>query len=289
MAIRAISPATTITAGATTSICSHAAIFPLIGFRPRGRAFCRPAAARSSSAASTFTSAWSMGSSRTASRRGSASTIGTCRKRCRRRAVEPNVHALFGHGMGDHAPGLKGLPNMLAAIHHLNLAQGRAVQALRAERADLRLGTIISLQQERPSSDSADDRRAAERFDAMWNGACLDPLMTGAYPAAASADFAPMVRNGDLAAMRQPIDWLGVNYYSPMYAAQAPQSLFGAWFGPAPTGTRFTAMGWPVDAGGLTEELIRLRERYGDVALYVTENGACYDDTRAADGTVQDD
>jgi len=63
---------------------------------------------------------------------------------------EPNVHALFGHGLGDHAPGLKGLPNMLAAIHHLNLAHGRAVQALRAERADLRLGTVISLQPARP-------------------------------------------------------------------------------------------------------------------------------------------
>src|SRR5258708_675418 len=59
---------------------------------------------------------------------------------------EPHVHALFGHGIGEHAPRLKGLPNMLAAIHHLNLAQGRAVQALRAERADLRLGTVISLQ-----------------------------------------------------------------------------------------------------------------------------------------------
>ena len=59
---------------------------------------------------------------------------------------EPNVHALFGHGVGSHAPGLNGLSNMLAAIHHLNLAQGRAVQALRAERADLRLGTVISLQ-----------------------------------------------------------------------------------------------------------------------------------------------
>ena len=56
---------------------------------------------------------------------------------------------------------------MLAAIHHLNLAQGGAVQALRAERAGLRLGTVISLQPVRPSSDSADDRRAAERFDAV--------------------------------------------------------------------------------------------------------------------------
>jgi beta-glucosidase len=202
---------------------------------------------------------------------------------------EPNVHALFGHGTGEHAPGLKGLPNMLAAIHHLNLAQGRAVQALRAERADLRLGTVISLQPARPSSDNADDRRAAERFDAMWNGACLDPLMTGAYPAPVAADFAALAADGDLATMRQPIDYLGVNYYAPMYVMHAPQSLFGAWFGAAPAGTRFTAMGWPIDAGGLTEELIHLRDRYGNPDLYVTENGACYDDPLAADGTVHDD
>src|SRR5262249_43816985 len=103
------------------------------------------------------------------------------------------------------------------------------------------------------------DRRAAERFDAMWNGACLDPLMTGAYPAPIAADFAPLVADGDFAAMRQPTDYLGVNYYAPMYVMHAPQSLFGAWLGAAPAGTRFTAMGWPIDAGGLTEELIRLR------------------------------
>jgi beta-glucosidase len=202
---------------------------------------------------------------------------------------EPNVHALFGHGTGDHAPGLTGLSNMLAAMHHLNLAQGRAIQALRAERADLRLGTVISLQPTRPSSNNRDDLRAAERFDAMWNGACLDPLMNGAYPAPVASDFAPFVADGDLGTMRQTIDYLGVNYYTPMYIMHAPQSLFGAWFGAAPAGTRFTAIGWAIDAGGLTEVLTRLRDRYADPNLYVTENGACYDDPLAADGTVHDE
>jgi beta-glucosidase len=201
---------------------------------------------------------------------------------------EPNIHALFGHGMGEHAPGLKGLPSMLTAIHNLNLAQGRAIQALHAERADLRVGTVVSLQPARPSSDEPRDRRATERFDAMWNGACLDPLMKGAYPAAVAADFAPLVRDGDFAAMRQPIDYLGVNYYSPMYVVAAPQSLFGAWFGAAPSGTRFTAIGWPIDASGLTEQLIRLRDHYDNPELYVTENGACYNDALAADGVIQD-
>jgi beta-glucosidase len=202
---------------------------------------------------------------------------------------EPNIHALFGHGVGSHAPGLTGLPNMLRATHHLNLAQGRALQALRAEHADLRLGTVISLQAARPSSDREEDRRATERFDAMWNGSCLDPLMKGSYPAPVAADFAPVIADGDLATMRQRIDFLGVNYYAPMYIADAPQSLFGAWFGAVPSGTRFTAIGWPIDPGGLTDELLRLRDRYGDPEMYVTENGACFDDPLAADGTVHDD
>jgi beta-glucosidase len=202
---------------------------------------------------------------------------------------EPNVHALFGYGTGEHAPGLTGLPNMLAAIHHENLAHGRALQALRAERSDLKLGTVISLQPARPSSDREEDVRAAARFDAMWNGACLDPLLHGSYPTPTAAEFAPLIADGDLAAIHQPLDYLGVNYYSPMYIEHAPQSLFGAWYGAVPNSMRVTAMGWPIDAAGLTEELIRLRDYYNDPNIYVTENGACYDDPLAVDGTVHDE
>lgn len=202
---------------------------------------------------------------------------------------EPNVHAVIGHGLGQHAPGLTGLQSMLAAIHHQNLAHGRAVSALRAERADLQVGTVVSQQPVRPSSDREEDRRAVVRFDAMWNGACVDPLLKGSYPDAVAADFASLVADGDLKAIRQPIDFLGVNYYSPMYIADAPKSLFGAWFGAVPPGLRFTAMGWPIDPAGLTEELIHLHARYGDIDFYITENGACFDDKVGSDGTVHDE
>jgi beta-glucosidase len=201
---------------------------------------------------------------------------------------EANVHALFGHGVGTHAPGITGLSSMLAAMHYQNLAHGRAVAALRAERSDLRLGTIINQQPVRPSSEHQEDRRAAERFDAMWNGACLEPLMKGAYPKSIAAEFGPLTRAGDLAAMHQPLDYLGLNYYSPMYIASAPHSLFGAWFGAVPATMPLTAMGWPVDAGGLAEELLRLRDRYGDPELYITENGACYNEAPSAAGAVTD-
>jgi beta-glucosidase len=69
----------------------------------------------------------------------------------------------------------------------------------------------------------------------------------------------------------------------------APESLFGAWFGAAPAGMRFTAMGWPVDASGLNDVLNRLRDHYGNPEVHITENGACYDDHVAPDGTVADD
>ncbi len=201
---------------------------------------------------------------------------------------EPNIHALFGYGTGDNAPGVKGLPNMLAAMHHQNLAHGRAVQALRAERTDFRIGTIVSLQRTRPASGRDEDRRATERFEAMWNGACLDPQMLGRYAAPVAGDFAPLTMADDLATIHQPIDFIGVNYYAPMYVEDAPDSLFGAWFGAVPPGTPLTAMGWPVDAGSLTEELIRVSARYNKPEIYITENGACYDDVVAADGMVHD-
>jgi beta-glucosidase len=202
---------------------------------------------------------------------------------------EPNIHAIFGHGVGEHAPGTKGLASMLAAMHHQNLAHGRAVVALRAERPDFRIGTVLSLQPVRPSSDSEADRRAAERFDALWNGSGLDPVLLGAYPASIAGEYGPVVVEGDLAAIHQPLDFLGVNYYSPMYVAAIPESLFGAWFGAVPPGTPLTAMGWPIDANGLSDELTHLGQRAGDLDLYITENGACFDDTVSADGTIRDD
>jgi beta-glucosidase len=202
---------------------------------------------------------------------------------------EANVHALLGYGNGYHAPGLTGLPNMLAATHHQNLAQGKALQALRAERADFRLGTVLNVSPARPSSDSGADRRATERFDAFWNGAFLDPLFKGSYPALVAAEFASLVADGDLKVTQQPVDFFGLNYYAPAYITDAPKSLLGATFGAVPAGTRFTAIGWPIDASGMTDVLVRLRDHYGNPDVYVTENGACFDDPVAPDGTVHDE
>jgi beta-glucosidase len=201
---------------------------------------------------------------------------------------EIGVHALFGHGIGTHAPGLTGLPNMLAAIHQQNRAQGFALTALRADLPRARLGTVLSLQPARASSEREQDGAAAARFDALWNRACIDPLLTGRYPDALAADVAGLVEAGDLAAIRQPVDFVGLNYYSPMYIAAAPNSLFGAWFGALPARMPTTHMGWPIVPEALTVQLRELRDRYGNPEVYVTENGASFTDTVETDGAVRD-
>jgi beta-glucosidase len=201
---------------------------------------------------------------------------------------EPNVHAIFGYGMGEMAPGKRGRANVLAALHHQNLAQGLGIAALRAQRRDLKLGTVLSLQPSLAASDRPEDRRAAEIWDAVWNTSCLDPLLRGAYPDLLAADYAPLVRPGDLAAIRQPIDFLGINYYSPMHQQADPGGLFGTGWGALPPGVPLTAMKWPIEPHGLYDQLIRLRDGYGNPDVYITENGAAFDDRPGPDGEVDD-
>jgi len=202
---------------------------------------------------------------------------------------EPNVHAIVGHATGAHAPGLTGFDNFLSAQHHQNLAQGTALAALRAQRQGLRLGTVFSLQPIHAASDRPADQAAARRFDAVWNGSSLDPLFLGRYPEPLADRFAPLVREGDLERIRQPVDFLGVNYYGPSYMVDAPGALLaGADYGPLPPNTPVTAMGWPVDPEGLVQVLARLRTDYGNPVVYVTENGACYDDPAAGAAGIDD-
>lgn len=189
---------------------------------------------------------------------------------------EPQVHAVMGHGLGEHAPGLHGREPMAAAGHHQNLAQGRAIAALRALGGNLRLGTVMSLQPVRPAQNLPANREAAAGWDAAWNRAYLDPLFHGTYPARYLPIVEKLIQPGDMAAIRQQIDFLGVNYYAPMYQRPDPAGLLGTNWGALPDGMRTTGMTWPIDPSGLAEMLADLRDHYGNPRMYITENGAFF-------------
>jgi beta-glucosidase len=202
---------------------------------------------------------------------------------------EPQVHAVMGHGLGEHAPGLHGRGPMAAAGHHQNLAQGRALVALRAQGGGrFKLGTVMSLQPVRPAEGLAANRGAAEIWDAAWNRAYLDPLFRGTYPARYLPLVEKLIEPDDMAQIHQQIDFLGVNYYAPMYLRDDPEGLLGTNWGAIPASMRTTGMGWPIDPAGLTEILLDLRENYGNPLIYITENGAFFPEAPGPSGRVDD-
>jgi beta-glucosidase len=213
---------------------------------------------------------------------------------------EPWVSSFVGYGTGEHAPGVRDGRAALLAAHHLLCAHARAVPVLRATTG--RVGITLNLTPVRPAGGGPADAAAAARVDGNANRWFLDPLLAGRYPAdladwygADAADLAGA--DADLAAIAAPLDFLGVNYYRRTHVAAGtvtgqPRTVRPALDAHAvePPGVPVTAMGWPVEPDGLTELLVRLRRDHPDLPpLYITENGAAYDDHVDPEGGVHDE
>ena len=223
---------------------------------------------------------------------------------------EPWCSAYLGYGQGGHAPGRTEPAAALAAVHHLNLAHGLGLQALRAtSTGSPEYSVTLNFHVLRGVGEGADE--AMRRIDALANRAFTGPMLQGAYPedlfhdTAAVTDWS-FIQDGDLKEIHQPIDVLGVNYYS--------TTSVGLWDGRSEranadghkpsTGTAwpgsenvvefheqagpYTEMGWNIAPEGLHELLLSLSEQFPDIPLMVTENGASFADVVAEDGSVPD-
>jgi beta-glucosidase len=222
---------------------------------------------------------------------------------------EPWCSAWLGYGLGIHAPGRADPGLALQAAHHLLLAHARGTEVLRRS-TKAPVGITLNLAGMIPASDHELDIAAARREDGMFNRLYLDPLFKGEYPkdmlefAAATGIAFDAVEPGDLAAISQPLDFLGVNYYftnvvaDPGRLDEAREAGFSVPPGGGATQLKTvhvgrpqlerTAAGWEVDPGGLTSLLVRVRDEFTKIPLYVTENGAAEGDYVGPDGVVHD-
>jgi len=206
---------------------------------------------------------------------------------------EPWVVTDGGYLHGALAPGHRNLFEAPIASHHLLLSHAAAVEAYRAE-GKHKIGLVVNLEPKYPASESPEDLDATCRADAYMNRQYLDPVFHGRYPDEMRQIFGeawPEFTPEDLARIRQPIDFLGVNYYTrnvsrfdatalPVQAAPVRQKRHA-----------YTETSWEVYPPGLTDTLVWVKEKYGDIPLYITENGAAFYDpptAEAAGGEVQD-
>jgi beta-glucosidase len=204
---------------------------------------------------------------------------------------EPWVVTDGGYLHGALAPGHRNHFEAPIATHNLMRAHGEAVRAFRADGSGS-IGMVVNLEPKVPASESAADGAATTRADAYMNRQYLDPLFRGEYPAELSEIFGaawPSFPDSDFDAIREPIDFLGVNYYTRGVTRYDPHALpLRASNAPQP-GKTYTETGWEVHAPALTDVLKWVTQRYGPMPLYVTENGsAFYDPPRADGGCVHD-
>ncbi|RAI36514.1 GH1 family beta-glucosidase [Rhodoplanes serenus] len=200
---------------------------------------------------------------------------------------ESSVFTLFGFVMTGQAPGIVDRAMLHRAIHHVNLGHGGAIDVLRAQVKDASLGIVHNIQPCRPATPAPEDVKAAALFDAYWNGAFADPQILGHYPALLADLIEPYAQAGDIARICRPIDWFGLNHYSPHYMKAWDGNPLGVGWGPAPDGIRRTSMGWPIEADAFRDTLIFLSERY-KLPVYVLENGTANQDVVDDKGEVDD-
>lgn len=199
---------------------------------------------------------------------------------------EPWVVTDGGYLHGALAPGHRDVFETPLASHNLMRAHGAAVAAYRAEGAH-KIGIVVNIEPKYPATESVEDAGAVRRAHAYMNRQYLDPIFFGKYPDELAQIFGeawPSFPQEDFALIRQRIDWLGVNYYTRAVTAHDDTN----WPLKAKTirqdGAIYSETGWEVFPQGLTDTLVWLRESYGDLPIYVTENGSAFPDPSVVTG-----
>ena len=211
---------------------------------------------------------------------------------------EPWCASFLSYQIGEHAPGLQDWSAAIAASHHLLLSHGLSVPVIRRHSPGAQVGITLNLVPVMAASASDADQAVAHFADGYHNRWFLDPLYKREYPqdmvdtfverGDLPAEGMPWVARGDLEAIAAPTDFLGVNYYTRKLvrdttsAANLPPEHHLA------PPDQHTDIGWEVYPSGMCDLLVRLHRDYHPPALYITENGASYNEGPNGDGQIHD-
>jgi beta-glucosidase len=203
---------------------------------------------------------------------------------------EPWVVTDGGYLHGALAPGHRSKYEAPIASHNLLRAHGTAVQAYRAT-GKHQIGIVVNIEPKYAATQSDADLAAVRRADAYMNRQYLDPVYFGTYPEELREIFGdawPHWSAQDMALIKQPIDWLGINYYTRNVTRDEP-THYPLQTASVKQHATYTETGWEVFPQGLTDTLTWVRDRYGNPPVYITENGSAFYDPPTADDGVLDD
>ncbi len=206
---------------------------------------------------------------------------------------EPFVAAIVGNWIGRHAPGITDFKTALRVAHHLLLSHGLVVKAYREMGFKGEIGITLNMNPIYPAAENDKDIAAAKRFDEYLNKWFADPVLKGGYPADllrsfGDMDLAPEILEGDMSAINQPIDFLGINHYYSSFVRE-DENNWPVYASEISTGRDRTKMDWEINPEGIHDLLVYLKKEYGDIKIIITENGAAFNDIVNYEGKVEDD
>jgi beta-glucosidase len=215
---------------------------------------------------------------------------------------EPKTFTGVGYWNGTHAPGRRDWRAFLRATHTVNLAQGEAFRAMKAANGKVQLGSAFDVAPMFPASASYADLAAAERWHRFQNLWFVTTALRGHYPEGVlpperQAELLD-VRDGDASIMQAPLDFIGLNYYSPWLVRDGAASppgpdhapdieVIGKWAA-APGINARTDIGWDIYPQGFYDILRRMARDTGSIPIEITESGAAYNTPPDAQGAIHD-
>ncbi len=204
---------------------------------------------------------------------------------------EPWCVSFLSNFIGAHAPGYQDLQLATNVAHHLLVAHGKTVKAFRQLGVEGQIGYAPNVEWNEPYSNKQEDIDACRRAGAWFIEWFFDPVFKGSYPQFMVEWFEKKgvkmkIEDGDMETIHQPIDFLGINYYTGSVGKYAENSgLFD--HERVDAGYQKTDIGWNVFPEGFYKVLTYITEKYGQVPIYITENGSCYND-EPDNGVVND-
>jgi len=205
---------------------------------------------------------------------------------------EPFVVAFMGYADGTFAPGIASYPQAFQTAHHLLLSHGKTVQLYRQLGYKGQIGIVLNLATYHPKRHDPADAAAAQRLDDFINNLFLDPIFKGSYPENLMqwiGGMAPEIEEGDMAVIREPIDFLGVNYYFSQIVSFQPRGLLKLSSQPnIDPGWGMTEKGWGICPSELGNLLLHLKEEYDNPPMFITENGTALGESADETGFVND-
>ncbi|WLI91634.1 GH1 family beta-glucosidase [Massilia sp. R2A-15] len=199
---------------------------------------------------------------------------------------EPWVVADQGYLHGMLAPGHRNKYEAPIAAHNLLRAHGAAVKAYR-EVGKHQIGLVVNLEPKYPASSDPADIEACARAHSQMNAQYCDPIFLGKYPDNMKDVYGeawPDWPAEDLVLINQPIDFLGINYYTRSVNRHDPKAYVARATPVRQPMATYTETGWEVFDQGLSDTLKWVAKRYGNPPIYITENGSAFYDPPVAEG-----